>query len=860
MTNDLQTTIDALNARFSRPPKNAFYDRRIIFWNDPEAEFADRIDEIQLENAKIVKLTGRNFFSLRHLIEIDEPKTNLLIYVPFSYPNKEANWLRDVEIYSEQFRADLSTNWLPEMKLPTSPEIWQTVKKYWAFFKKEPHRRKFSEKNHGVETTTQIEQTIMAVLCDTRPRPNNLLRSVLSRPGNLDILAKYKIDASFWLMAALGTGYNSEKPDPKELCTHILLTALSRTLSKDDLRGLERFISLPHQAFCADFVMEWLHCDEKDTLLILAEEVEFTIRLKERFQKIQPESLLSTEVFPGVNESILIQLMNQINSDQINPEEIKEIVTKRRTMAWFDKTADYFEGVLLVAKMYEFCQEHSTFHEVNPTKLWNEYTDDLYRMDTFYREFQLHFNKMCGAGGILEDLFKQIADKVENIYTHNFLEPLATCWTTACADNLRTIGRACGTCPPTRQLDFYDNCIQRSDSRVFVIISDAFRYETAVQLVEILRLKTQSSVELTNREALFPTVTKFGMAALLPHKKLEIKENANGVAVLSDGQSTEASNRDQVLKNANPKSTALTFKQIMDLKSADRKALVKGMEVVYIYHNQIDDAGHAGTGIFEACEKTFEEMERLVRLIANEFGGTRIFITADHGFLYTRQTIREESKISQDVPPEETVEIDRRYILTKGETVPEFLLPVRLLDGQGDLKVYTPSANVCIRRQGMTSGFLHGGITLQEMVIPVINVHYLRNSSKEYQRHRDQYDTKPVTIELFASSRKIHNLYFSLDFYQCEAAGGNMEPTTYELFFEDSAGQQVSDTQKIIADDTNPNKQERVKHITFVLQTMKYSSTEPYYLVIRDEKGLQIPQRLEFQFSIACTGNYHFFQ
>ncbi len=38
--------------------------------------------------------------------------------------------------------------------------------------------------------------------------------------------------------------------------------------------------------------------------------------------------------------------------------------------------------------------------------------------------------------------------------------------------------------------------------------------------------------------------------------------------------------------------------------------------------------------------------------------------------------------------------------------------------------------------------FVHGGISLQEMVVPVIEYHYLRNDSMEYRRNKQKYDTK----------------------------------------------------------------------------------------------------------------------
>jgi hypothetical protein len=156
--------------------------------------------------------------------------------------------------------------------------------------------------------------------------------------------------------------------------------------------------------------------------------------------------------------------------------------------------------------------------------------------------------------------------------------------------------------------------------------------------------------------------------------------------------------------------------------------------------------------------------------------------------------------------------------------------------------------------------FVHGGISLQEMVVPVIDYHYMRTDSAGYQRNKKKYDTKPVTLNLLSASRKISNMIFSLNFYQKEAVGANREATTYLLYFVDAEGTQVSDTQRIIADKTSDNNQDRTFRVSFNLKSMKYSNKESYCLVITDESGLQLPQREEFSIDIAfAVDDFDFF-
>ena len=50
-----------LNRRFAEPLPE-FYKRRIIFWHDEDREFEDRLNEIVMDNAKLIVLTGCNNF------------------------------------------------------------------------------------------------------------------------------------------------------------------------------------------------------------------------------------------------------------------------------------------------------------------------------------------------------------------------------------------------------------------------------------------------------------------------------------------------------------------------------------------------------------------------------------------------------------------------------------------------------------------------------------------------------------------------------------------------------------------------------------------------------------------------------
>lgn len=857
-----------LNRRFSALLPE-FYKRRIIFWYDEDREFEDKLDNITVGGVKIIALTGNNNYYVKKLLNVDDTASNYLIYSPLSYEDLEENWLLDMQLYSEEFRADLISMWMDEMGIPQTPALRKGFREYRKFFNAQARRNKVKSLPTIPNSLAGLQLAIMAVLAGLKEaKPNRIIKAVLE--AGLDIennevyqsFVSYDIHEAFWRMAGQGTGYEDEEKNLLRFSSHILITALTRTMRQEFLSGLGSFISSAHQAYCYDLVSEWMHSEDVGTFREVAETVETECKLPQRFMKLEVEDLVGTEIFPCLHEVILIKLMTEIKDNIIDINTIRETVEKRRICIWYENYKYFYEGLLEVAKMQSFFKDHADgFHIMEPDKVWREYTTEYCQMDTFYRRFHVCYSdSLKNYHPDLTDLFTQVMEKVETLYSNWFLDQLGSNWTTACQDSMAEYGRIISI---PQQTDFYNRYVASSDSRVYVIISDAMRYEVAAELAEQLEKETQAKVKMSSVQGIFPTTTKFGMAALLPHKTLteELKAGqTDRLAVLADGQSTESNNRQNVLQSKDKDSIAVQYKNIIGMKRADRKAMVKGMNVIYIYHDTIDEAGHLEKSIFGACQEAIDELKNLVRIITNELSGTNIVITSDHGFLYTHSPLKEDAKVGKTTKADDDIEIGRRYAIMKKDADPEFLIPVKFLKGKTDYAAFAPRDNIRIKKAGGGSlNFVHGGLSLQEMVVPVIQYHFLRNDSKEYKKNKSKYDTMPVEISLLSANRKISNMIFSLNFYQKEPVSANREKATYMVYFTDSSGQTISDMVTIIADKISKNSQERTFRCSFNLKSMNYDSKEIYYLVIADADGLVV-SREEFRIDIAfAVDDFDFF-
>ena len=166
--------------------------------------------------------------------------------------------------------------------------------------------------------------------------------------------------------------------------------------------------------------------------------------------------------------------------------------------------------------------------------------------------------------------------------------------------------------------------------------------------------------------------------------------------------------------------------------------------------------------------------------------------------------------------------------------------------------LFAPLENIRMKKQGGGMNFVHGGISLQEMVVPVIDFQNMRASSKKF------VDVKKVELQLISQSRKVSNSIFSLDFYQKDAISGKVAAATYEVYMADESGMAVSDKKTIIADKTSSNGSDRVFRTRFTLKSVEFKKTEPYYLTIVLKDSGDTVERIEFMIDIAFVNDFDF--
>ena len=857
---DIAEIVQELNRRFALPLKE-YYERHIIFWHDPEGEFAEEIDTLQLDNAKVLKLTGKNQFLTKKILSHDDLESNYLVYVPFDYESLEDNWLLDIEIASGSFRADLISMWMDEAKIPDELSYRKLLKQYRKFFNARERRQQFINVCEGEYTQSKIMLGMMAVLVKSKSiEVGDILRAVFTAGTVMEEneayqkLESFNLTGVFWSMVRQITGYDEkDASNLSRLLLYLFVTAASRVLPNRAFKEIETLKGDGFETYAFDFISEWMHGVRKREFQPVAQRVEKALNFAHRLKGLSLDELGSFDLLPCVDGVVLERLLQDCLDNLVYPETIRKVCERRRSAFWYDEWESLYEGLWQYGNMLAFAEEHRTgFHLTNPREVWEAYTGNYYRMDSYYRKFHAAFAKTLGRNlpEVLDDAYKQLAEMVENHYTNDYLVQLGENWTKNIAHDLSEFGKIQEI---PQQTDFYKTKVAGAKYRIFVVISDAMRYEVAATLADELAREIPSEVNLESCQSMFPSITKFGMAALLPHENLSVKLDGSGnLAVLADGQSTDAGNRDAILKGANPKSVALKASELNLMKRSERTAKVKGMEVVYIYHDTIDAASHTDDKkVFTACHETIDELKNLVHIIINEFGGTNIILTSDHGFLYTAKPLAEDSKAGSGLAKENIVELSRRYVITDKEAEADHLLAVNFMPENGDFKGFAPKEQIRLKVKGSGMNFVHGGVSLQEMVVPVLEFKHVRTDSAAFRKNREQYAMKPVQVRLLSSGHKVSNMDFGLNFYQVEAAGSGFVPANYDVYFTDAYDNAISDVQRIIADKVSPESTDRSFRCNFNLKAGDYRRSAQYFLVIQNADTNEVVQKVEFQIDTA---------
>lgn len=293
-----------------------------------------------------------------------------------------------------------------------------------------------------------------------------------------------------------------------------------------------------------------------------------------------------------------------------------------------------------------------------------------------------------------------------------------------------------------RTNDIYDKFVRvpwQEGKRVAYFWIDAFRYDLAEQLATSASIR--HSVALNSACAQLPTITKIGMAALLPGAGEDFRVAVQGdemVPVVKGRVLPALPQRlDYIKEEVGPnRFAALELAELLATKNFDH---LNHVEVLIVRTSEIDQLGEKNPSyLIGLLPGRVRDLQLALNRLADAGFGAAVLAT-DHGFCWF------DSAGSGDAIPKpagEWVEVKNRALIGTGQPNAQVVCVETAQVGiRGDVARYVAARGLATFTKGVR--YFHEGLSLQECVLPVVQVG-LKPSAKK---------TASALIELFLTYR-----------------------------------------------------------------------------------------------------------
>lgn len=794
--------------------RKLFERHRIILWYDGKHELRAEFDAVDLPGVEKIELRN-NQFAVKHRILRQEPGRKFLLYHNGPPPADADNWLLDVQLAHAEFRADQAALWLAELGLGF--EFAGVVADHAEFFRSARRRQALRQALLADDTASQVRLKMLAICANTEPRLDEVLEALLGelaedREERIRLVQRSNLAGFLWQQVERAYGYVSTTPGVRDFAIELFKSCYAAGLGEPARLGNDALV----------FMRRWKNTvNHQVAFETLSDYCSGILGIENDLHGREYRRLVELDLFEVIDRKIVADLVRDVAQRTLAPAAVEQIVRRRRQSHWRPRYHHLYEAIDHAARFLAGLDSLDlTVRSVADGV--TQYSRTWYAFDQHYRKFIHHANQ-AGQPTLLASL----ASEVELRYSNQFLLKLNNAWQTqvdACAR-----WDAPGV---PRQQAFYESQVGsylRKSNKVFVVISDALRYEVADELLRLIRQEDRYEAALEPALAMLPSFTQLGMAALLPHQGLAIAPD--GASVLVDGASSLGiEQRKKILEQASAgKATAIRAVELLALGKEESRALIRDYDLVYVYHNRIDATGdkrETEGQVFEAVEATLEELVKIVKKLANA-NANNILVTADHGFIYQNQVLDDSDFAAEEPQGRQIVRLNRRFVLGYGlhKTSSFKYFTAEAAGRADDLETLLPKSINRLRVSGAGSRYVHGGAALQEVVIPILQINKKRQS-----------DIGQVGVEILRSGSAIITTgQLGVTLYQSEAVADKLQPRTLRAGIYTAAGELISDRHELRFDSAAENPRARETVVRFVLTSQAEAANNQEVVLRLDE-------------------------
>ena len=769
---------------------------RIVFWYDTKKEFRQTYNEIYLPAVEKLEIDN-NQFGIKYQILHEKPGQKYLLYHEGSQPSDNANWLLDIQLSETVFNADQTSLWLTELRL--DPSFLSLIATHHKFFENEAYRSLLKSSLTNSDTKPVILQKMLAILAQCDPDLDEICYRLLaelaqSKQELFELINSCSLEDFLWKEAQRKYGYKSDVKSLEDFTLKLFEEGLSVGMGEKPKMTNDAYILLKRWK---DNVTTQKDFDQ------LSEKYSDLLNVEEKIKNRDLKAFLHTDIFRKYDGKIIRELAQGLAQKTILPASCREIINRRKTTHWFSKYEQFY-AVLENAAWFLESLQNSQISIINFQDGIQKYSSTWYKVDQYYRKVMFHARK-AGVQPVIEEL----VTLVEKLYSNQFLISVNNLWQEQ-VDRIDVWDSS----PIPLQTSFYERYVKSfldEGKKVYVVISDALRFEIGEELASAINHEDRYDALVEANCAMLPSYTQLGMAALLPHQSLALAGDSSGMVLVDQQNSSGTVNREKILQKYRTDATAIQAEDFLSLSAEDTRSFVKENSVVYIYHNRIDATGDkkdTEERVFEAAEETIKELVQIVKKL-NAGNATNMIITADHGFIYQNSAVDESDFSTIQPKGNEILYFNRRFVIGKGLVASDSLrkFTTQELGLIGEVEVQIPKTTSRLRLSGSGSRYVHGGASLQEVVIPVILV------NKKRERN-----IAIVEVNVIQNATKIITTsQFSVTLYQVEPINDKMQPRQIRVAVFDRDNHCISDQQEILFDSISENSHDREHKIRILL-------------------------------------------
>jgi len=781
--------------------REKFKNSNIVIWYDCKNEFLQEFNLYDEQGVNKIAFEG-SFIELRYKILLADSELSKKWLIYSNVENRQG-FLTEFEFFGDTYIAsvkDILERYyridFGQFDISTLEERLHILKRLWDIIPENVIRSLSQETLDDIVLTNGFgyvdiskEYTILKYICETDKYDS--------------ILEEAKIKDKFFEFLSLEYGinvsdFNSKDKIAKYIAESLFQSELIQKSRNKDIRPFGIELNTNKIMNCVQLLETWANHD-----IYREKFIEYSKRVSEKYMinvlnEMELDELFAIEylygieeilykkleiqIFKDVHDSYLIKesLLEYLSGQYVKEEkknyqysdiekgiDIESLKTQLKDLSvfidirrryYFSKSRIFNKWNILnnifqlINMLYKFEEEFKIINS-NMDNIISLYeTNNWWKIDLLYRKVQEDYT-------LIDDFISRLLNFVNKKYYYQYLKPLN--------EEISNIieNRHNYEFKTDIQLDFWSKYVSNSDKKTAVIIVDAMRYEMGKEMFSMLNeIENKTIVPLI---ASIPTVTEFGMASLLPNgnTKLIINEENDTIKIMDGNFNYPLNNKSErirfFLEISCGNGVVKNLNEIIDIPMNSLKGEFENKDRILIFSNEIDEAGHIEDSSIQMFPGLLNKIKSAIKKLV-QIDIEKIVVVADHGFILT-SGLEEWMKV--DIPKDmDNIVKKRRYTISRNRVEGNYITKSAYsVNYNGDLYFNFPRGiNVFPVSGGIK--FHHGGISLQELLVPVIVIE--KNEEKVIEVYNpeviEQISLVDIGLDIDFTQNKVKDIPISV--------------------------------------------------------------------------------------------------